>query len=170
MEYNKFIYKINKYKSFQQNSNRKRKVHYQKKIDFYYTKVNELIENMNNHKGGAFTDADLLQFIKPTTEEFNKHLDKEANIAVYQTEQQKYEENHKKIIAFLNELLEANSDLNRLNAGADEELERINAQMSSMEETHRKEIKDKLERIKKKVEEQNKLTLADIPTKYKLKL
>lgn len=170
MEYNKFIYKINKYKSFQQNSDRKRKDHYQKKIDFYYTKVNELIENMNNHKGGAFTDADLLQFIKPTTNRLNEHLDKKANIAAYQTEQKKYEENHKKIIAFLNELLEANSDLNRLNAGADEEIQRINAQLSSMEETHRKEIKDKLEQIKKKVEEQKKITLENISTKYKLKL
>lgn len=170
MEYNKFIYKINKYKSFQQNSDRKRKVHYQKKIDFYYTKVNELIENMNNHKGGAFTDADLIQFIKPTTEEFNKHLDKKANITVFQAEQKKYEENHKKIIDYLNKLLEANSDLNRLNAEADGELDKIKAQLSSMEETHRKEIKEKLEQIKQKVDEQKKLTLADIRTKYKLKL
>ena len=71
MEYNKFIYKINKYKSFQKNSDKKRKEHYQKKIDFYYNKVDDMIQNMNNHKGGAFNDIELMNFLEPTTHELN---------------------------------------------------------------------------------------------------
>jgi len=171
MEYNKFIYKINKYKSFQKDSDRKRKDHYQKKINFYYKKVDELIENIKNHKGGgAFTDADLMQFLEPTTNQLNEHLDKKANITVFQAEQKKYEVNHKKIIDYLNKLLEANDLLRDLNDKADDELDKIKAQLSSMEETHRKEIQEKLQQIKQKVEEQKKLTLEDIKTKYKFKI
>ena len=65
MEYNKFIYKINKYKSYLRESDKKRKDHYQKKIDFYYDKIGEIVKNINNQKGGAFTDADLMNFLEP---------------------------------------------------------------------------------------------------------
>lgn len=183
MEYNKFIYKINKYKSYQRDSDKKRKEHYQKKIDFYLNKIDEIINNKNikNNKnsknskhynkyqnGGAFTNDDLMQFLEPTTRELNEHLDKKANITVFKTEQQKYEENHKKIIKFLDDLLDANNLLNELNAENDKKIEKIKIQMETMEETYRKDIQEKLQRIKAKVDAQKKLSFEDIMTKYKL--
>ena len=155
MEYNKFIYKINKYKSYLRDPNKERKEHYQKKIDFYYNKIDEIVTNIKNHKGGAFTDADLMKFLKPTTDKLSEHLDKTANIPVFQQEQKKYKENHIKINDFLNELIEANDLLNKLNADTDDK--------------HKKEIQDKLKQIKDKVDEQKKLSLGDIKKNYNLK-
>lgn len=158
MDYNKFIYKINKYKLYLGDNKKKRKDHYQNKIDFYYAKLN----NITNKKGGAFTNEDLVKFIEPTTSEVKEHLDKKANINVFQSEQKKYEENHKKILEFLDKLLEANTDLNRLNSDADEKIDRIRQEMLDMDETHKKEIKEKLKQIKEKVDAQKKLTFSDI--------
>lgn len=168
MEYNKFIYKINKYKSFQKDSDKKRKEHYQKKIDFYYNKIDEIVTNIKNHKGGAgaFTDADLMQFINPTTIALEQKLNQTANIAVFQGQQQKYEGNHQKIIAFLNKLLVDNDKLKDYNNGAHQELDKIRKEMKQMDDKHRKEIEDKLSQIKRKVDAQKNLSLADIETKY----
>jgi hypothetical protein len=169
MEYNKFIYKINKYKSFQLNSSKIRNEHYQKKIDFYYDKINEIVNNIKNKKGGAFTDADLMIFLKPTTNELNEHFDKKANIQIFLKEQKKYEENHKKIINFLNELLESNNLLQDLNTEADNKLEEIKKELEQLDEKYKKEIREMLEKIEKKVNEQKKLSLEDVKTKYKTK-
>jgi hypothetical protein len=170
MEYNKFIYKINKYKSYQRDPNKKRKEHYQKKIDFYYRKINEILDNIKNKKGGAFTDVDLMNFLQPTINQINENLDKKANIVVFQQEKKKYEENHKKILKYLNDLLDANTLLNKLNAEGDEELDKIKQQMETMDAIHKQEIEDKLRQIQIKIKEQQKLTLKDINTKYKLNL
>jgi len=158
MDYNKFIYKINKYKLYLRDKKKKRKDHYQNKIDFYYAKIN----NLTNKKGGAFTNEDLVKFIEPTTLEVEKHLDKNANIKVFQSEQKKYEENHKKILQFLDKLLEANTDLNRFNSEAKEKIDIITQEMKNMDETHKREIRNKLKQIKEKVDTQKKLTLIDI--------
>jgi hypothetical protein len=170
MEYNKFIYKINKYKSYLRDPKKKRKEHYQKKIDFYYNKIDEIVMNINKQKGGAFTDADLMNFIEPTTNELNEMLDKKAKIQDFQQEQQKYEENHIKIIKFLNELIEANDWLRQLDTEADEKIKKIEEEMKQMDETHRQEIQDKLRQIKDKVDQQKKLSLEDIESKYNIKL
>jgi hypothetical protein len=170
MEYNKFIYKINKYKSYLRDSEKKRKDHYQKKIDFYYNKIDEIVTNIKNHKGGAFTNADLMNFIEPTTNELEQKLNKTANINVFQDEQKKYEENHIKIIRFLDELLKQNTQLDILNKDAENQLNTIREQMKQMDEKHRQEIQEKLEQIKLKIDQQKKLSLKDIESKYKIKL
>jgi hypothetical protein len=170
MDYNKFIYKINKYKSYQRDPNKKRKEHYQKKIDFYYRKINEILDNIKNKKGGTLTDADLVNFLEPTTKSLEEHLDKKANIVDFQNLQKKYEENHIKILEFLDKLLEANTDLNRLNDEGDEKIKEITEQLKTMDEKHKKDIQDKLKQIQIKIKEQQKLTLKDIEDKYKLKL
>lgn len=169
MEYNKFIYKINKYKLYLRESNKDKKDHYQKKIDFYYKKIDEIVDDIKNKKGGGFTNADLVNFLEPTTKSLEEHLDKKANIDVFQQEQKKYEKNHKEIIKFLDNLLDANNWLQKMNNEADEKLEEIKEQFETMDDAHKKDIKEKLEKIKRKVDEQKKLTHTDIETKYKFK-
>ena len=122
MDYNKFIYKINKYKSYQRNSDKKRKEHYNKKIDFYYKQLEKII----NMKGGTFTNADLLNFLEPTTKTLEEELTKKADIALFENEEKKYIENHKKIIEHLR----------------------------TIDETHNKELNNKLQQIRKTVDEQ----------------
>ena len=166
MEYNKFIYKINKYKSYIRDENKKKKEHYKKKLDLYYAELEKIINtNGNNLIGGMLTNDELLKLLKPTSDEFEEQLDRKANLTVFQEEQQKYKENHEKIISSLKEILEANNDLNRLNAEADEKLDEIKEQMKLLKDTHKKEIVEKLKQIKDKVDKQKNLTLDDI--KYK---
>jgi hypothetical protein len=169
MEYNKFIYKLNKYKSYLRDSKKKRKDHYQQKIDFYYNKINEIINNIDKQNGGAFTEKNLIEFLKPTTQQINEILDKKANIEVFQREQEKYKENHKKIIIFLNSLLESTDLLNTLNSEADSKLQTITKQLADINEQHRKEIQEKLNKIKEKVDTRKKLSLENIKTQYKIK-
>ena len=80
MEYNKFIYKINKYKFYLRGDNRYRKDHYHKKINFYYNKLDQLIKK----KGGAFTNDDLQNFIQPTIDDINEKINKTSNIETFQ--------------------------------------------------------------------------------------
>jgi hypothetical protein len=47
MEYNKLIYKINKYKFYLKKADDTKKELYQNKLDFYYKQLNELINNNN---------------------------------------------------------------------------------------------------------------------------
>ena len=122
MDYNKFIYKINKYKSYQRNLDKKRKEHYQKKIDLYYKKLDSIIK-MN---GGTFTDADLINFLEPTTKTLEDELNKKVDIKVFENEEKKYIENHKKIIEHI----------------------------KTLDETHTKELNNKLQQIRKTVDEQ----------------
>jgi len=168
MEYNKFIYKINKYKSYLRDSKKNRKDHYQKKIDFYYNKIDEIVTNIKNHKGGAFTNADLMDFIEPTTNELKQKLNKTANINVFQDEQKKYEENHIKILKYLNDILDANDFLRELNTEADDKIKKIEEQMKQMDDEHRREIQEILHKIKLKIDQQNNLTLDDIKQKYNI--
>ena len=168
MEYNKFIYKINKYKSYLRDSKKNRKDHYQKKINFYYNKIDEIVTNIKNHKGGAFTNADLMDFIEPTTNELKQKLNKTANINVFQDEQKKYEENHIKILKYLNDILDANDFLRELNTEADDKIKKIEEQMKQMDDEHRREIQEILHKIKLKIDQQNNLTLDDIKQKYNI--
>jgi len=166
MEYNKFIYKINKYKSYLRDPKKKRKEHYQKKIDFYYKQIEQIVQNINEQKGG-FTDADLMNFLEPTTNKLEEKLNQTANIKKFQDQQQKYEENHKKIITFLDNLLAHNTELDMK---AKEEIDKLRDKMEKMDDKHRQEIQDKLRLIQEKVTAQKNLTLDEIKNKIKIKL
>lgn len=164
MEYNKFIYKINKYKLSLRDKKSNKKDLYQKKLDFYYNKVNEMINNIKNKKGGAgLTDADLIKYLEPATKEIQEHLDKtEVNLVAFDDAKLIYEENHKKIITYLNELDESNELLQELNNKADDEITEIKEKMELMDETHKAEIKEILDRIQKKIDDRNKMSIDQI--------
>lgn len=171
MEYNKFIYKINKYKFYLRDANKKKKDYYQKKIDFYYGEIKRIL----NQTGGAFTDADLKTFIQPAINEINKFIDKKSNIETFKQEEEKYKENHKAIIQLLEELKEANSDLRRLSDDDDDEIERLESeverleqQIRTMNDVHRAELNAKLREIKQRIEERKRITYDNLPEKYKL--
>jgi len=162
MEYNKFIYKINKYKSFQNNINKENKKHYQKKIDYYYNQVSELINNINNQKGGVFTNENLINFLEPTTRELNEYLNKSVNIQFFQNQQEIYEKNHKQILDFIeNILLENNMSKEQIKI-TEQKLKEIEDIMIKMKKEHKDEISTKLQQIRNKINERQKITLDNL--------
>jgi hypothetical protein len=149
MEYNKFIYKINKYKFYLRGDNRYRKDHYQKKINFYYNKLDQLIKK----KGGAFTNDDLQNFIQPTIDDINQKINKTSNIEIFQNQEQTYIKNHEEILKLLKDLETEKTKLTKNNSDYDNKI---------------KELEQQIKKIKQKIEERKKLTYDKLSDKYKL--
>ena len=154
MNYNKFIYKINKYKQFIRDVNKNdisSLNKYQKKINLYYDELNNYIKNQN---GGS--NGDLDKYLKPTIDQIESKINENTNLKEFEEGKNIAKHNGDKIIEYLKDLLKNNKQ----NL---DEIDKIRQEYDSYKNTidtkHKREIEDLLNKIEEKVNQREMITI-----------
>ena len=100
MKYNKFLYKINKYKFYLRGGEPEKRDFYQNKLYFYYNKLKEVI----NQSGGALSHEDLMAYIEPTIFELKNIYNFDRVIENFERDAQTYDKVYAEIIRLMREL------------------------------------------------------------------